>query len=525
MTKKANIGKQMLSRRDFIAASIAAGTALGLGASTALLSAPAQAAEPKKGGVLKLGIGGGSTTDPLDPALGVSTAAHLLCRQWGDTLVTLEADRKLSGRLAESFSANADGSEWTFIIREGVKFHDGTDLTPEDVVATLERHANKDSKSVVLPLMSGISAIKADGRNVRISLSSPNADLPYLLTDYHLAIQPKGKMGEGNTVIGTGPYKIVSAEPGIRYVLEKHKSDWNANRGYYDGLEIIIINDSSARNSALQSGQVHMINRVEPKVAKLLSRLPGVEVVNTVSRRIHLAEMMVDRAPFDNKDLRLALKYSINRQQILDNILEGYGSIGNDFPINEAYPFYEKIIEQRPFDLEKAAEHYKASGHDGSPIELFVADTAFPGAVDMTLLWQQTARQAGIPLTIKKMPDDGYWSNVWLVEPFTMDNINGRPVQDQLYSTFFKTGAPWNGSHFANSEFDALLLEARAELDQKKRTDIYGKMAQILWEEGGVVIPVFADFIDAHTKDVGGWMPNSNGELMGGMAPSETWFQ
>ena len=104
--------------------------------------------------------------------------------------------------------------------------------------------------------------------------------------------------------------------------------------------------------------------------------------------------MHTDTAPFDNKDLRLALKYSINRQEMVDKILNGYGGLGNDTPINAAYPLFT-AIEQREYDAAKAAEHYKASGHDGSPIELIVADTAFPGAVDAAALFQQSAAGSG----------------------------------------------------------------------------------------------------------------------------------
>jgi peptide/nickel transport system substrate-binding protein len=213
----------------------------------------------------------------------------------------------------------------------------------------------------------------------------------------------------------------------------------------------------------------------------------------------------------------------MNREEILDKILGGFGTIGNDVPINSTYPFYSEI-EQRPFDLAKAAEHYKASGHDGRPIELFVAETVFPGAVDTALLWQASCQQAGIPLTVRKVPDDGYWADIAGVKSFHADNYLGRPVQDQQYTVFFQTGAEWNLTHFNNPEFDALLIQARGELDGAKRKELYAKMARILWEEGGLFVPVFADFINAHTDKIAGWFDNPVDELMGGLAPARTWF-
>ena len=306
-----------LSRRGFLGRAAAFGTTALVGAS--ILPKGLRAEEPKKGGVLKMGLGGGESTDTLDPGLADGPVAFSVNRQWGDTVVAITPDNQLEPRLAESFSSNADSTEWTLAIRQGVKFHDGTDMTADDVVATFKRHSDENSKSGALGIMKGIKDIKADGNNVILTMTGPNADLPFLLADYHLVIQPKGGVDNPNAGIGTGPYKVVKEEPGVRYTFEKNAADWDANRGYYDGVEIIVINDNTARNSALQSGQVHMVNRVDPKVAKLLGKAPGVQVTHVAGRGHYVFIMHCDTAPFDNKDLRLALKYSINRQEMVDN--------------------------------------------------------------------------------------------------------------------------------------------------------------------------------------------------------------
>jgi peptide/nickel transport system substrate-binding protein len=489
-----------------------------------VLSGRASAQEPKKGGILKMGLGGGETTDTLDPALAANKVAGQVNRQWGDTLIRISPDGQLEMRLAESAESTPDATQWTFKIREGVKFHDGTVMTPDDVVATYKRHSDENAKSGAAGIMKGLKEIKADGQNVVIVTDGGNADLPYLLSDYHLIIQPKGGVDKPDAGIGTGPYKLKSAELGIRFEFEKNADDWDTERGHYDGVEILVINDSTARNSALQSGQVHVINSVDPKVAKLLGKAPGVKVANISGRGHYVFIMHCDTAPFDNKDLRLALKYSINRQEMVDKILDGFGGIGNDIPINAAYPLFDETLEQRPFDTAKAAEHYKASGHDGSPIELLVADGAFPGAVDAATLWQASASAAGIPLTVKKVPDDGYWSDVWNVKPFSASYWEGRPVQDQMYSTAYLSTAEWNDTRFKNADFDALLLQGRSELDQAKRKEIYSKMAHILWDEGGVIVPMFNDFIDAYSDTVAGWRDDPNFELMGGQVSHYTWL-
>ena len=413
----AGIDAMRMNRRGFMARTAAFGAAAAMGG-VVLATNPARAEEPKKGGTIKFGFGGGETTDSLDPALALNNVGFFVTRQWGDCIVGVTPDGQIRPILAESVTSNADASVWNFAIRQGVKFHDGTDMTAADVVATFKRHSDENSKSGAAGVMSGLKDITSEGNNVIITTTGGSADLPYLLSDYHLVIQPKGGVDNPTAMIGTGPYKVVSAKPGERYEFAKFAEDWDTTRGHYDGVELLVINDSTARNSALQAGQVHVVNKVDPKVAKLVASAPGTKLNSQAGRGHYVFIMQINAAPFDNKDLRLALKYSINRQEMVDKILEGFGAIGNDIPINASYPLFDETLEQRPFDVAKAAEHYKASGHDGSPIELIVAETAFTGSVDAATLWQATAAEAGIPLTIKVVPDDGYWSDVWNVKPF-----------------------------------------------------------------------------------------------------------
>ena len=178
-----------------------------------------------------------------------------------------------------------------------------------------------------------------------------------------------------------------------------------------------MVNDPTARITVFESGKAHMINRVEPKVVALLKRAPGLEVISTPGRGQYLFLMHCDKPPFDNAELRLAMKYAIDREQILKLCLQGYGSIGNDQPINSPYPFFAADIPQYQFDLDKAKFHVKKSGFDGN-ILLHTSDVAFTGAVDAATLLQASAAQAGIKIDIKRDPGDGYWDNVWNKEPF-----------------------------------------------------------------------------------------------------------
>ena len=519
LSRRVAAGK--LNRRDFLGRA----AALGVGATFAnsLLASAGYAQEPVRGGILKAGMQGGESTNSLDPASWQSQVPYKFGRQWGEQLVQLSPSGEVEPCIAEEFGASDDAKVWTFKVRQGIEFHNGKTVTAEDVVATMERHSDENSKSGALGLMGGIESIKASGNEVIFTLTEANADLPYLLDDYHLMIQPNGGKDNPTEGVGTGPYKIAVNEPGVRHVGEKFANYWRDDRGFADQIEIIVINDATARTSALQGGQVHMINRVEPKIVNLISRVPGVTIQNVAGKGHYVFIAHCNTAPFDNNDLRLALKYALNRQEMVDKILQGYGTVGNDTPINSSYPLSSDDIPQREYDPEKAAFHFKKSGHEG-PILLRTSDVAFPGAVDAAQLYQQSAAAAGITIDVRREPGDGYWAEVWNVQPFSASYWGGRPTQDQMFATAYASDADWNDTRFFRDDFDKMLMTARSELDADKRKAIYRDMSIMLNEEGGVIVPMFNDFIDATGPNVAGWVKDGNQEMMGGYALSKCWL-
>jgi peptide/nickel transport system substrate-binding protein len=514
------VGK--LSRRDFL------GRAAALGVSAAfansLLAGAAKAAGPQKGGVLKAGVVGGESTNSLDPALFMTQVPFAFGKMWGEMIVELSPESGLEYRIAEEIGSSDDAKTWTLKIRDGIEFHNGKTVTAEDVAATLERHSDEKSKSGALGYMKGIDRIQVSGKEVILTLKEPNADLPFLLSDYHLIVQPNGGKDGADAGIGAGPYKVAVNEPGVRHGGERFANYWQADKmGHADQVEIIVINDATARTSALQGGQVNMINRVEPKIVDLIKRVPGVTIRNHSGPGHYVFIMHCNTAPFDNSDLRMALKLAINREEMLDKVLRGYGSIGNDFPINASYPLFSEDIEQRKYDPDQAAFHYKKSGHSGS-ILLRTSDVAFPGAVDAALLYQQSAAKAGITLEVKREPGDGYWAEVWNKQPFCASYWGGRSTQDQMYSTAYISTADWNDTRFLRPDFDKMVFAARAELDEAKRKAMYRDMAMIVRDEGGIVLPMFNQFIDATGSRVEGWIDDPHQELMNGYALAKCWL-
>ena len=514
-------GQGRISRRDFLGRTAALGVSAALATT---LAGKAFAQTPVKGGILKAGLQGGESTNSLDPALNLSQVTFSFGKQWGEYLVRLMPDNSLTNMIAQEIGASKDAKTWTIKVRDGIEFHNGKTVTAEDIATTIERHADEKSKSGALGILKNIKGVKASGKEVIVTLGDADADFPYLMADYHLVIQPNGGKDNPNAGISAGPYKVTVNQPGVRHGGERFANYWQGDKmGHADQIEIVVINDATARLAALQGGQVHMINRVEPKIVDLIKRVPGVTIRNHAGPGHYVFIMHCNTAPFDNNDLRMALKLAIDREEMLTKVLRGYGSLGNDFPINASYPLFTEI-EQRKYDPDKAKFHYKKSGHDGTVL-LRTSDVAFPGAVDASQLFQQSAAKAGIKIELKREPGDGYWNEVWNKQPFCASYWGGRSTQDQMYSTAYLSTADWNDTRFKRPDFDKMVLAARAELDEAKRKQMYHDMAVLVRDEGGLILPMFNQFIDATGAKVDGWVDDPHQELMNGYALAKCWLQ
>lgn len=458
---------------------------------------------PKKGGVFRIGLGHGSTTDSYDPGLWEQLYVQTFAAARVNYLIEIAADGNLIPELAESWDS-ADGMTWVFKIREGVSFHSGKPMTPDDVVASLNFHRGDASTSAVKPFFDPVTDIKVDGQNVVVTLNAANADFPYLMSDYHLPILPsaEGKI-DPNTSDGTGGYIVESYEPGVQATMNRNPNYWKADRAHFDQIIMLTILDPAARLNALMTGEVDLIDQVDPASIALLETR-GVSKILSVSGNAHYVFPMDARAaPFSDNNVRLALKYAFDRQELVDKILAGHGSVSNDNPIGPANRYYFAEMEAKTYDPDKAKFHLKEAGMDKLEVTLSAANAAFSGAVDAAVLMSEKAAAAGITITVDRVPDDGYWDNVWMKKPFAASYWGGRPVEDQMFTTAYQSGAAWNESFWSNEAFDKLLVAARSELDDAKRREMYQEMQRLVSFEGSTIIPMYNNYVMAVANSVG----------------------
>jgi len=497
-TAKTLAGRGKMSRREFVQFALASGLTV---AAANTMFVQAAKAEPKKGGTFRIGLGSGATTDTLDPALfpdsfnGVYGSGTLR-----STLTEVTPDGKVVGDVAESFEASPDAKTWVVKLKKGVEFHNGKSLEAADVIASYNHHRSEDSKSAAKSLLKPLVDIKADGKDTIVfTLDGGNADFPYLISDFHLNILPAvdGK-ADALSGVGTGPYALDKFEPGVKGTGKRfanyHGTTW------FDAVEVVSIIDATARVNALVGGEVDYIDRVDPKVLENLKGAPDVEIAEVAGFAHYTAPLITKDAPFNDNNIRLALKYAINRQEIVDKVLFGHGSPGLDNPIAPGVPFYHEPKVKHTYDPEKAKFYLKQAGVGSLKVDLSAADAAFAGAVDAAVLIKDSAAKAGIEVNVVREPNDGYWDNVWLKKPWSLSYWSGRPTPDLMFTTAYAAGASWNESYWNNDQFNKLLVEARSELDQGKRAALYAEMQDLVAEDGGAIVLMFYNFLGGHLK-------------------------
>jgi peptide/nickel transport system substrate-binding protein len=512
-----------ISRRQFITQVSALGFAVAL--SPAILAGTAHASVPKKGGRLVIGITGGSTTDSMDPGTLTSNMNQNVNWQIRNSLVEIDHNFNAIPELAESWGSTPDAKVWTFKLRKGVEFHNGKTMTAEDVIFSINHHLGEESKSAAKGYLKSIESIKADGKNeVIFTLSGGSADFPFILGDYHLTICPAGTKGpEFEKGIGTGGYILESWEPGVRAFSKRNPNYWKEGRAHFDEIETLSITDTNARTNALKTGQINYMDRVELKTVHLMKKMQGVNVSAVTGTAHYTIPMRLDQSPYNDNFVRRALKLAVDREELVKQILRGYGEPGNDHPIAPVNKYYAKDLEQRKYDPDKAKFYMKQAGMLDHVFNLHAADAAFAGAVDTAILMKEQAKKAGIKINVVKEPDDGYWSNVWMKKEWTMCYWGGRPIEDMMFSVAYSDGAPWNDTLWQNARFDKLLVDARAELDDVKRRKMYEDMQEICRNDSGTVVPMFNQMVEASSAKLAHG-PVSGHMALDGMRIGERWW-
>lgn len=439
------------------------------------------------GGTFRLahdvGYAGAESLDPISPNRFFYANQFLYSR-----LVRQDMNGMPSPELATKWQASADAKQWTFELREDVKFHDGSDLTAEDVKYTLERIKDPKIDSPVAAVLGVIDSVTVvNSHKLVINLSAPHADLPLLLMDYRVRMIPENSGDDiAKTGIGSGPFMLDELDPEGTTVLKAFPGYWEGKPAS-DYVEVIGIADAQARVQALQAGQLDFEDSVISQQMALFADKSQFQSQSIATGEWRALVFRTDTAPFDDARVRHALRKIVDRQEMMTLVSGPQGGTqACDTPVWSGDQYRADI--NCPQDIEGAKKLLKEAGYgDGLEISIYAADNE-PEWIRMIEVYQQQAAKAGVKVNLEIAASDGYWSDVWMKEPAVATRWSQRPA-DQVLNEAFRSTAAWNETFFKNKAFDGLLDQARGELDFDKRKALYGKLQNTLWQEGGALIP------------------------------------
>ncbi len=507
------------SRRDTLKLMMATGVTMTAAQNLLSSGGAARAQTPVKGGTVRVSASLHGPDDQLDPISFTSFIDYTRGRAHYNGLCQIDDNLTPQPELAESFEPNSNATEWTFKLRKGVNFHDGTPFTADDVIWSMNRHLGEDSTSVVKAVLSSVSEWKKVGSHeVKAVLSTPNADLPSLLGIFQTKVLKNGSTGEG---MGTGPFTMEQFDPGVKSVSIRNENYWR-EPAHLDALEVTAITDPIARVNALVAGDIQMAVDVDPKAIKQVEAADGVSIISIPAGAYNGICCLKNTLPGSNADFVKGMQYIQDRERVVKKVLKGHGSLGNDQPIMSAYgDNFCSELAQREYDPDKAKFHFEKSGI--SSAELFVAPVG-TGVVDTCLLAQANCAKIGFDLKIKKVPTDGYWGAVWLNEPMNVTSWNMRPTANAMLSIAYAPGAAWNDTYWNNDRMGELLTLSLAELDPDKRHAMYCEMQTLINDECGMVIPAHINILDGISDRIGGMPKNPLGALGASEFPEFIWL-
>ena len=496
-----------LSRREFMQGVVAAGLSAAAAGTFVNASFDIRAATPKRGGRVRWAGDVHGPSDTTDPALFTGGVDSVRGRCHFNNLLQFNDDMTVRAELASEYSSNDDNTEYTFKLRDDVKFHDGSKLSADDVIYSMRRHIGEGAVSTASGLVSDVTAwTKIDSHTVKATLSGPNPDLPSVLGTVSFRIiknDAENIPGYWDKPNGTGPYLCQEFSPGVRSIHTRNEDYWR-EPPMPDEVEAFAITDGTARVNALLSGDIELAMAAPPNAYSLIENSENAELFSVEAGPFHNLVLMQDRHPGENQDFVLAIKYLLNRERVVKTFLRGEGAIGNDHPIAQQYPEHCPDIAQRPYDLDKAAFHWKKSGvtTDSLP-PLYFGDTD-PGMVDTCLMLQRESQKIGMNLPIKHVPSDGYWDLYPKNYAMIGSGWNMRPTANMMYAEVFAGESPNNESIWQNERFNQLLVAARGEKDKGVFMEMHCEMQQLVSDDCATPIPAFRNFIDGKSKNIHG---------------------
>ncbi len=515
-----------LDRRTFLrsaavgGAVLAGGTLLeACGSSSSSSGTSSTASKPKRGGALRVGLTGGSSSDTLNPFYGgISAIGTARAQQLYQPLVQLSNEAEVQYVLADEIVPNGSTSDWLIKLKKGVSFHSGKAFGADDVLYTLRTILNPKAPlggaEVLAPVdLKGLR--KVDEYTVAVPMTSPFGSFVEQLAAfwYFLYIAPDG-WTQKDKPDGTGPFKYESFTPGQQSVFTRNEHYWKPGLPLLDSVTITDFNDPTAVQNALTSGAIDATGQLSGTQMKVLQQTPGIVAVPSKTGAIEPFTMRVDQAPFNDVNVRQAMRLVIDRPAFIESTLNGFGTVAADVT-SPFDPDFDSSLH-REQDIPMAKSLLKKAGYaNGLTVTLYTSLAINSSALPMATVLKQQASAAGITININEVSPNAFFGpNYYTKVPFTQIYYDYSPYLAQVAQTFLPT-SPYKETHFDDPTYTKLYYQANKTENASLRKELEFEMQRIDFNQGGYIIPCFVDSLDAYSSKVQGYQSGKVGEPMG----------
>lgn len=523
------LGTGRVDRREFLRTAVLLGVSAGAAYAMAGLPDPAaraQAATPKRGGTIRMAM---VVQDISDPHTYDWAEKSNIGRQMCEYLTLTGPDNVTRPMLAESWQPSQDLKTWTFKLRNGVVFGNGDAFTADDVIYNVKRWLDpatgssmlglldamvdtrdgkdKDGKPVKVKSMTPGAVEKLDGHTVRFHLNAPDLALPEKLYHYpamilHRSFGEKGANLAKNPDLGTGPFTLAEYKVGEKAVLRRRKTPYWDDEPYLSEIRYIDLGtEASASLAALASRQVDAVYQLDLNTLEAVRAIPGVQVHEATTAQTGVIRMQVDAKPFDDIRVRKAILLASDNAQNLQTAHRGLGTVGENHHVCDCQPDYA-MLPRVPRDVAAAKKLLVDAGHAGG-LELTcnVGNTQGTWEQDSVVVLKQNLAEAGVTLKVNVMPSAQYWE-VWDKAPFSLTSWAHRPLGTMSLGLAYRSGVPWNETHYSSKAFDGLLAKAEATIDIAERRKVMARVEKRLQDDAVIVQPFFRSVMMAATDKV-----------------------
>ncbi|MGH6940945.1 ABC transporter substrate-binding protein [Hypericibacter sp.] len=460
----------------------------------------------------------------IEPVSVADNGGLCMLSQVGEYLCVDGADLTLRPVLANSWKPNKDGTVWTFKLRQGVKFHDGSPMTANDVVATMDRLADPANSSNALSAFTGYlskgGTKKIDSYTVEFHLDAANGNFPYLVSsdNYNAIIIPADYKGDFETHFnGTGPFKLDKYTPKVGASFVRNDDYWGA-KALPDRLEFTFYTDIQPQILALQGGQVHVVQQTPVLAAVPIMKDPKIEIMSLPSIAHQQVHMRTDMDPFKDKRVRQAIALCLDRPKLIKGLMQGRAQIGNDSPFAGAYPSTDKSVQQREKNIAEAKQLMEAAGMKKG-FEVTLTTEKYLEIPEYAQLIQSAVKEIKGKITLKIEDQGAYYGDAvygksdWLDSTMGITDYGHRGVPNVYLSAPLRSDGTWNSAHFKNTQYDQLVSSYIAALDLESQRQEAGKIQRLLLDETPVIFSYFYDYLTAIRKGVIGVQPTAMGHL------------